>query len=201
MIRGRLEELTLHDDVDLKSRHVALSDVEARGLDLDIALRDTTTEEDTTASAPLEWTIDVERAAIEDARVRFVMDGDSALEVQAGVRSLVATDGYVDLGRQLYGAQQAQLQADSVRLWPSGREAALMALDSLSLKADSIAYDDERSHLAVPSLALHTPSSDLRGGVDMDFRALAATRSWLPTMRWWTLTLVLLCAGVWDWMP
>lgn len=174
LIRGRLEELTLHDDVDLKSRHVALSDVEARGLDLDIALRDTTTEEDTTASAPLEWTIDVERAAIEDARVRFVMDGDSALEVQAGVRSLVATDGYVDLGRQLYGAQQAQLQADSVRLWPSGREAALMALDSLSLTADSIAYDGERSHLAVPSLALHTPSSDLRGGVDMDFRALAA---------------------------
>lgn len=174
LIRGRLEELTLHDDVDLKSRHVALSDVEARGLDLDIALRDTTTEEDTTASAPLEWTIDVERAAIEDARVRFVMDGDSALEVQAGVRSLVATDGYVDLGRQLYGAQQAQLQADSVRLWPSGREAALMALDSLSLKADSIAYDGERSHLAVPSLALHTPSSDLHGGVDMDFRALAA---------------------------
>ena len=64
LIRGRLDELTLHDDVDLKAQHVALSSVEARGLDLDIALRDTTTEEDTTESAPLAWIIDVERAAI-----------------------------------------------------------------------------------------------------------------------------------------
>ena len=174
LIRGRLDELTLHDDVDLKAQHVALSSVEARGLDLDIALRDTTTEEDTTESAPLAWIIDVEHAAVEDARVRFAMDGDSALEVQTGVRSLVAADGHVDLGRQLYEVRHAELQADSVRFWPSGTSAELLALDSLALAADSIAYDGERSHLSLPSLALHTPHSDLRGGVDMDFRGLAA---------------------------
>ena len=174
LIRGRLDELTLHDDVDLKAQHVALSSVEARGLDLDIALRDTTTEEDTTESAPLAWIIDVEHAAVEDVRVRFAMDGDSALEVQTGVRSLVAADGHVDLGRQLYEVRHAELQADSVRFWPSGTSAELLALDSLALAADSIAYDGERSHLSLPSLALHTPHSDLRGGVDMDFRALAA---------------------------
>ena len=174
LIRGRLDELTLHDDVDLKAQHVALSSVEARGLDLDIALRDTTTEEDTTESAPLAWIIDVEHAAVEDARVRFAMDGDSALEVQTGVRSLVAADGHVDLGRQLYEVRHAELQADSVRFWPSGTSAELLALDSLALAADSIAYDGERSHLSLPSLALHTPHSDLLGGVDMDFRALAA---------------------------
>ena len=174
LIRGRLDELTLHDDVDLKAQHVALSSVEASGLDLDIALRDTTVEEDTTESAPLAWIIDVERASIEDARVRFAMDGDSALEVQTGVRSLVAADGHVDLGRQLYEARHAELQADSVRFWPSGTSTELLALDSLALAADSIAFDGERSHLSLPSLALHTPHSDLRGGVDMDFRALAA---------------------------
>lgn len=174
VIRGSLEELALHDDVNLKAQRVALANVEGCGLDLDIALRDTTTEEDTTATTPFEWTFDVERAAIADARVHFLMDGDSALEVQTGLQQLVATDAHVDLGRQLYEVRRAEIQADSVRLWPSGREAELLALDSLTLEADSIALDLNRNHLSVPHVALHTPTSDLRGGVAMDFNAFAA---------------------------
>lgn len=176
VIRGRLGQLALHDDVDLKAQHVALRSVEACGLDLEIALRDTIAEDDTTESAPLEWIFDVERVAIEDACVRLVLDGDSPLEVQAGLRRLEAVEGHVDLGRQQYAAGYAELQADSVRFWPSGRNAEMLALDSLRLVADTIAYDNERSYLAVPSLALNTPSSDLRGGVEMDFRALSAGR-------------------------
>ena len=78
LLRGRLEEFTLHDDVDLKAQHVAVSKLAARGLNLDIALRDTLTEEDTTESAPLEWIFEIQRAAITDAHVRFALaDGTS----------------------------------------------------------------------------------------------------------------------------
>ena len=169
MIRGQLEELMLHDDLDLKARHVVFSSVEGRGLDLKIALRDTIVAEDTTQNAPIPWVIDVERAAIEDARIHFVMAGDSALTARTGIDALVLHDAHIDLGQQRYEVQKAELQADSLRLWPMG-----LNLDSLSLTADSIVFDGEREHLSLPSLSLKTPSSDLTGGLDMDLRALSA---------------------------
>ena len=174
VIRGRLEQFALQDDIDLKEQHVELKSVQARGLDLDIALRDTTTEEDTTTSAPIEWIIDIQRAAIEDASVRFVIDGDSALEVQTGIHSLVATGGHIDLGQQLYTVGNAKLQADSLRLWPSGRTTEPMAQDYLTLETEDITFIGERSYLNVPAIKLNTPSSGINGDVKMEFDAFEA---------------------------
>ena len=190
LIRGRLEKLALQDDIDLKEQHVALNSVEVHGLNLDIALRDTTTEEDTTTSAPIEWIIDIQRAAIEDACVRFVMDGDSALEVQTGIRSLVATEGHIDLDQQLYTVGEAKMQADSLRFWPSGKITEPLAQNDLTLEAEKFTFDGERSYLSVPTIKLNTPSSNMQGDVKMEFDAFEAgqnnqmafslTSSWGP---------------------
>ena len=77
-IRGRLDLLTLKDDVGLADQKVNMDHLLARGLNIDIEMRDTTVV-DTTESAPLEWVIGLAEAHIEDARIRFAMPGDSAM--------------------------------------------------------------------------------------------------------------------------
>lgn len=113
-LKGTLELFTLHDDVDLGAEEVKLSAVEASGLDLDIAMRDTTVI-DTTESAALPWTILLERAAVTDARLRFAMPGDSMV-VATQVASLTATDGRFDLAAQRYQVGEALLKADTLSL-------------------------------------------------------------------------------------
>ena len=124
VVRGNLSHLELHDDIDLQKHHVTLDEVTARGLDADVVLRDTTVE-DTTASEPLDWTIAITRARIDDAHVRLTM-------------------------------------ADSTHF----------DLDSLSLAADSVELDLKNETLRAPSVYLHTPTSDIKTSVSMDFKAL-----------------------------
>ena len=168
IIRGQLAEFSLHDDVDLAGERVRLQSVAASGLDLDIALRDTTVEEDT-ATTVIPWLIDIDRAEIRDARLRFAMPGDS-LVATASVNLLAAEHGLVDLTLQRYTVNRARLDAQALALAGT----TPLALDSISLTLDSIDFDGGRSHLALPSIDLRTPSSRLAAAVDMDFAALEA---------------------------
>lgn len=184
-LRGRLQRLALQDNLDLRAQHVSLDDVTGEGVDLDIALRNTTLEEDTTESAPLEWTIDVRQAAIRDARIRFAMPGDSMV-VAAAVEELSLADGALDLGQQLYSVGTAVCKASGVKAQLFSQVAQeldsvmfidkrdTLRLDTLTLTADNIAFDGDLGHLALPSIRLSTPSSKLTAAVDMDFRALEA---------------------------
>ena len=171
VIRGQLASFTLKDDVDLRGERVVLRDVEASGLDLDIALRDTTTEKDTSTTV-IPWLIDIERAEVRDARVRFATVGDS-LSVRTAVGLLSATQGRVDLLHQRYTVGHALLEADtlSVHLSPTAEP---LALGALSLSADSIDFNGGPGHLALPAIGLRTAASRLQAAVDMDFRALEA---------------------------
>lgn len=168
LIRGRLEAFFLHDDVKLRSRHVLLREVNAKGLDLDIALRDTTVAEDTSTSV-VPWIIDIDQAAICDARIRFATTGDS-LVVKTDVARLAASGGHIDLEQQLYTVAQASLQTDTLNLSMPG----VPDFGALTLTANDIAFDGGNSHLALPSIDLRTPSSRIAAAADMDFAALQA---------------------------
>ena len=166
VIRGRLATFVLHDDVKLQTQQVLLREVSARGLDLDIALRDTTLAEDT-STAVVPWTIDIDRAEICDARIRFATAGDS-LVVKTDVSRLAANGGHLDLEQQLYTVAQASLQTDTLNLSAPG----VPAFGSLKLTATDIAFDGGNSHLSLPSIDLRTPSSRIAAAADMDFAAL-----------------------------
>ena len=175
-IRGRLDLLTLKDDVELADQKVNMDHLLARGLNIDIEMRDTTVV-DTTESAPLEWVIGLAEARIEDARIRFAMPGDSAMVARAAVEHFSAQDIQLDLGSQLYQVGEARLQAERAALWMAGdavRDALPMRADSLLLTAKNIAFDGERAHLALPSMALTLPGSKVNAAADIDFRALEA---------------------------
>ena len=113
VIRGELQELALHDDLDLGAQRIDISEVTARGLDVDVALRDTTVE-DTTESAPLAWTFAIAQAQIEDARVRFAMPGMSA--ITADSLSLTAHDILFEGERQHLAVPAAELRLPSSKL-------------------------------------------------------------------------------------
>lgn len=168
IIRGQLDAFTLYDDVKLRSQQVLLREVNAKGLDLDIALRDTTVAEDTSTTV-VPWIIDLEKVALRDARIRFATAGDS-LVVNTAVARLDASGGHLDLAQQLYTVAQASLQTDTLNINTPG----VPAFGTLSLTANDIAFDGGRSHLALPSIALRTPSSRILAAADMDFAALQA---------------------------
>lgn len=137
-IRGRLDSFTLRaDSLDLRQQRALLNDALLSGADLDIALRDTIVPDDT-ASTPLHWRIDVEKIAVDRSRIRFAMPGDSML-VAAGIGSLTAQDGHIDLGTNQFRVGRAALQADSVLY---------------SLPFDSVASPIDYNHLAMDSVAV-----------------------------------------------
>ncbi|MBO4801938.1 MAG: translocation/assembly module TamB domain-containing protein [Bacteroidaceae bacterium] len=185
LIRGSLQRLVLTDDVDLKAQRVLLKDITGTGLDLDIALRDTLVEEDTTVSEPLPWVIEVQQAALTAMRLRFATPGDS-MAVMTHVNRLALSEVTADLGRQLYQVKTAGLNADSV--WTnqlpridafadsSSRVPVFLQtrLQQLQMDASDIVFDGERGHLALPSMNLQTPTSKVTAAADLDFNALTA---------------------------
>ncbi|MBP5770461.1 MAG: translocation/assembly module TamB domain-containing protein [Bacteroidaceae bacterium] len=170
LIHGRLASFTLHDDVDLKREHVQLRSVEATGLDLDIALRDTTVEEDSSQTV-IHWIIDVERANVRDARLRFATAGDS-LAVTTALTLFSAEKGHVDLGQELYQVKRAHLAADTLTIAQS--DADTLAFGTVSVGLNDITFDGKGSHLSLPSVDVKTATSKFNAAVDMDFRALEA---------------------------
>lgn len=175
-IRGTLEHFELHDDVDLSSKHVNLDEMTGRGLDLDIALRDTTVE-DTTESEPLTWTAKVKRAKIEDSSIRFATPGDS-LVADADIDRLELTDTDIDLGQQKYKVANAELKGTVKELKGAGVLEDIAGNDNgkdkglpIELKLENVEYDGEQQKVNLPSIDLRTPTSHFKGGTELDLKA------------------------------
>lgn len=168
LLRGRLEEFTLHDDVDLKEQRVAVSELAARGLDLDVALRDTITEEDTTESAPLEWIFEIQRAAITDAHVRFALADGTSMTFDPV--ALQADSIALDLGRQHLRVPSASLNLAGSELLAS----AEMDFDAFATGADGALHATLESSLSKDELFGYTEPwlpADLREGFFRELRA------------------------------
>ena len=176
-IRGTLDHFHLHDDVDLGRKHVSLDKIEGRGLDVNIALRDTTVE-DTTESAPLPWTARVKKAVITDSHIRFATPGDS-LVADADIDSLSLEDADVDLARQRYKAGQARLKGNIRELQGAGVLGQLKEESQgqkgkglpIDLRMENVDYDGERQRISLPSIDLRTPTSRFQGSTDIDLKA------------------------------
>ena len=126
VVQGRLDEIKVHDEIDLLRHRLTLDEVAARGLDADVLLRDTVVE-DTTESAPLDWTICIHRAAIDDAHVRLTMADSTCFRLDS--LALAADSIALDLGTE-------RLTVPSVRLrTPSSEINAAVAMDFKALES------------------------------------------------------------------
>ena len=113
-LRGYLSSIKLKDDVDLRAQRVNISSIKGQTLVVDIALRDTTLEEDTTVSAPLDWFIRIGAVNLSDIRLSLTMPGDSSFKFQVMDFNLAAADIDLDLKEEVYRLGHANLTADSL---------------------------------------------------------------------------------------
>ena len=196
LVRGRLQRLTLTDDISLLSHHVAVEDLSACGVDVEVALRDTTVI-DTTLSKPLEWTFAVARATISDARVRLLQehrDSVVAMAVLLDMDSLGlhADSLHLDLGKEHLRVPRARLQTAHSKLdvwadmdfnaftpgrnghFDGGIATILTKADILRLAGDMLPAGFDRAY---PNRPLHVR---LHASGNIDHLALTRVEATLP---------------------
>ena len=132
---------------------VAVDNVLLSGANVDVALTNDTTEQDTTSST-VNWRIELENVALEETKVRFSMPGDS-MSVKAGIRQAVLKKGSVDLGQAKYAALRFDLHADSIfydvpYMAPvEGVDVNHLALRDAFVGLDSIMFDGNSMALSL----------------------------------------------------
>ena len=120
LVRGRLRQLRLNDDIDLTTQHVAVADLSAQGADVEVALMDTTVV-DTTQSKPLGWVFAVGQATLSDVHVRLLQEHRDTVPTMAVLLdmdslSLQADSIVIDLEREHLRVPQAQLLTPHSRI-------------------------------------------------------------------------------------
>lgn len=182
-VKGGLGCLTLDtDDIDLARRRARVNRIRLSGCDVEVALRADTTQKDT-ASAPVDWLLEVERAEIAGSRLRLRLPGDS-MALEAALTDVALADGRVDLGAQDYRAGSLMLRSDSVRydlpFQPevAGLDVNHLALRDIDIRVDSVAFrgDDTALSLQLTRMAMKEKSglvlSSLTGRVRLDSASL-----------------------------
>lgn len=178
-VKGRLGRFFIDaHGIRTTEEQVTVNDVLLSDADVDIALRNDTTEQDTASSA-VNWRIDLERVALSGTKIRFSMPGDS-MAVSAGIRQAVLEGGSVDLGNAKYGAHSFNLQADSLfydlpyEKPVTGLDVNHLALRDVTVGLDSILFDGNAMALSldVRDVRMNEKSglavTALQGRLDMD---------------------------------
>lgn len=178
-VRGRLGRFFVDaHGIRTKEGLVTVNNVRLSGADVDIALKNDTTAQDTASSA-VNWRIDLENVALSDTKIRFSMPGDS-LAVSAGIRRAVLSDGSVDLANAKYAVHRFDLEADSVfydlpyEEPAAGLDVNHLALRDVAVGVDSVLFDGNALalSLAVREVRMKEKSglavTALQGRLDMD---------------------------------
>ncbi|MCR5180768.1 MAG: translocation/assembly module TamB [Bacteroidaceae bacterium] len=198
LLRGQLRGITIKDDIDLQKQHVALSEVVAQGLDLDVVLRESAEEEDTSSSEPLAWTIALTRAAVEEAHVRVAVSDSIVLAFSPA--NLQADSITLDLGREhlsvpsaILSLKDSELRAsaemDFSAFQPAGDGTLQVRLESSLGKQELFQYvepwlsEELRSGLVGDLKNVYPDTSTIVGitlGGNMDRLALERAQLTLP---------------------
>ncbi|MBR6140673.1 MAG: translocation/assembly module TamB domain-containing protein [Bacteroidaceae bacterium] len=165
---GRLGCLRIvADDIDLRGKKVCVSEASLDGCMLDILLRETAEEEDTTESTPVEWQVDIDKFNIQNLKFKVQTEGEEAFMVDAAIRSASLDAGDIDLGQGAYRVGRLSLSVDSL-------SAMDFAVRDLDLELEKFSFDS--THLSVVKLDLQTPNSFVRGNANLDWNALSPSK-------------------------
>ena len=173
-IGGHLRLLHLYrEDTDLKQCMARLSGASLADCHLDISMRDTTLV-DTTESAPLPWTILVERIDISNASIAFRMAGDT-MTVSTEIKKACLNNGDISLRNGVYTIGRLGIDLDTLHLCmmdTAGAKTSIplscTSLGAEGLRLDSAAVALQQFHI---STATGEEKSLIRGNMQMDFNA------------------------------
>ena len=181
-VRGTLGRFFLKSHgVDLIHETVTLNSVELADTHMQVLLTDTlpAAPEDTTASAPLNWKIQLHELKLADISVGLDMPLDS-LRLDAKVGSTDIREALVDLGRQAYGFEQFLLDGTTLDYRTGtletkevqGFNPAHIALRDVRLGIDSVYYCGRDIRASIRELSMNEHSglsiTSLTGEVQAD---------------------------------
>lgn len=92
---------------------VIINNCELADTDLAVVLHEVEEQPDTTESAPVDWTIALQRVALNNARMQLSMSGDS-MRVALNLSRALLNNGLVDLGKAYYAADAFDFHADTL---------------------------------------------------------------------------------------
>lgn len=172
--------LTSHG-VDMSQQTVMLNLVELSGGDVNITMlpsADTSDEE----SSPVDWTIHVQNADIDNVRIGFAMPQDT-MTVSAVVSQARLAEGIIDLGSGTYGCQNVTLSAPSLYYdsspapVASGFDASHIALHDISVGIDSAYYSGRNMYASLRDMSFYDRSgltvSSLTGILSSDSSSIS----------------------------
>ena len=146
-IKGQADALVAAaHGVDWKKELVKLDHAKLKGADFVVELSDTA-QKDTTQSKT-KWNIAVNKAHIENTRVRIIMPGDS-MRIYAEMEQALLQGGCFDTGRNYYAVQSLQLKNAAAKydipyIKPRvGIDPNHLAITQLSLQLDTLTYNNE----------------------------------------------------------
>ncbi len=189
VVKGHVGRLILTNDshdtsdspvagVNLNHTNASIKDVIIDNANVDIAMTDSTSDEDTTKT-PTPWVIAVKGLKLNQSSVTFHMPGDT-MSVRADIGSCKATRGFFNLRTADYTLQNATLENSAVRYDQNYQphSATLpdlnhIALSDLNLSIDSISYNKAKgTSLALRSGSVREKSgfaiNSLKGNVLLD---------------------------------
>lgn len=97
VVSGQLQHIELRDEIHLREHRVTIDEIVARGLTADVQLRDSVAE-DTSTTAPLDWTFTISRVRIDDSHVLLAMTDTTRIALDS--LALAADSLRLDLGRE-----------------------------------------------------------------------------------------------------
>lgn len=178
-LKGVLGQFVLESHgVDLSNERAVINRAELSDTQVELLIDTTTTPKDTTASAPINWKIDLQRLKLKNVSFSMQIPADS-LQMAAHIEEASVEDATADLKKQFYGLKQFLLSGGSAsydmrNAKPvEGFDVSHIAVRDIRIGLDSLLYDgrnmnavireitmNERSGLSVNSLTGHLFSND-----------------------------------------
>lgn len=188
-LQGEIGQLCLQaHGIDLKKDHVNIDKALLSDSRLDIALSDTVPP-DSTPSQNL-WKISLQQLQVKHTHLALHLPGDT-LQVQASLENAEAQRAFFDLQQSAYRVQHLDWHSGSLcydnnfEVHQPGIDANHIALERLTLKADSFSYADTRLNILIRQANFHEKCGlqidSLQGGVLLDSTRLVLNSLSLKT--------------------
>ncbi len=153
VIRGGLEQFMLDTrEINLFRSEANLHRIALDGADVEVTLLPDTTAQDS-ASAPVNWVVNLQEVTLSDARLTLLMPADS-MRVHTLLNRVQLEEGHLDLGRQVYRVNGASLRSDSLLYdllgapYVSGLDPNHVRVTDVDIRLDSVSFS------ALPSTSL-----------------------------------------------
>lgn len=160
-VSGRVGNLdVIARNVSLKEEAAVINNVLLKDADLRVSMNDSVPP-DTTPLKPVYWRILAEKVRVQNTKVLYAAPPSQKMKVGGELKDVRLSNGYFDLGKELYQVKGLRIDSASVNYDANGKRPLQAGFDpehivlrKLYAQIDSIENKGARTHAIIRSLAL-----------------------------------------------